>query len=404
MGKTSTPPPATTSASVHLDALRGAAALLVFTNHTRALYFASPLPHQAVALQPAVQAAAETSAGEGGGTIRIASAAVIVFFVLSGYLVGGSVLRSLRSDRWSWTSYLTKRLVRLFIVLVPALLLGAILDRVGMRMFGPGSIYTAPPGLHLTVSADLPQRLRPLVLLGNLAFLQNILVPVQGTNVSLWSLANEFWYYLAFPLAACALFPQFSKAIRVISFVVACGVLWFVGPAIALLFPIWLMGALVSVAPAKLGKSTARVFSWMALGALLLSIGGVRLLDMEAVKAEYVIGVFTSLLLYGIIAQNWTWQEVSRNGAASTASYRGVARFFSNISYSLYLFHLPLAVFLCGLVDSPWRSLGRGPKTLAWFGCSDLLILGLVYLLWWAFESRTDALRSKLFRAEARAA
>ncbi len=391
-----------TSASVHLDALRGAAALLVFANHTRALYFASPIPHQAATLQPAVQAAAETSAGEGGGTIRIASAAVIVFFVLSGYLVGGSVLRSLRSNRWSWTSYLTKRLVRLFIVLVPALLLGAILDRIGMRMFGPGSIYTAPPGLHLTVSADLLQRLRPIVLLGNLAFLQNILVPVQGTNVSLWSLANEFWYYLAFPLAACAMFPQFSKAVRGISFALACGVLWFVGPAIAVLFPIWLMGALVSVTPPKLSKSTARAFSWVALGALLLSIGGVRLLDMSAVRAEYVIGIFTSLLLYGIIAQNWAWGERSpRSGAAS---YRGVSRFFSNISYSLYLFHLPLAVFLCGLVDSPWRSLHKGTRSLVWFAFSDLLILGLVYLLWWAFESRTDVLRSKLFRAEARVA
>jgi peptidoglycan/LPS O-acetylase OafA/YrhL len=37
---------------------------------------------------------------------------------------------------------------------------------------------------------------------GNLAFLQTIAVPIFGTNGPMWSLANEFWYYLIFPLAA----------------------------------------------------------------------------------------------------------------------------------------------------------------------------------------------------------
>lgn len=53
---------------------------------------------------------------------------VIVFFVLSGYLVGGSVLRSMALDRWSWRGYLLNRMTRLYTVRVPALVLGAVLD------------------------------------------------------------------------------------------------------------------------------------------------------------------------------------------------------------------------------------------------------------------------------------
>ena len=381
-----------TQGSVHLDALRGAAALLVFLNHTRALYFASFL---AAVTPPLLQAGSRTAAAEeatvGGGEIKVASAAVVIFFVLSGYLVGGSILRALRSNRWSWTPYLTKRLVRLLVVLIPAVLIGATLDHVGLRIFGPGSIYTAPEGLHLMVSADLQERLRPLVLVGNIAFLQGILVPIEGTNVSLWSLANEFWYYLAFPLAVSSLFPQFRRGVRVLSLALACAILWFVGLKISILFPIWIMGAVVSILPSKLGDSGARLFSLLSTGALVLGVLTLRLLHMEAVLAEYIIGLLSAVLLYGLIAQT---------GPARPGIYRRVAGFFSNISYSLYLFHLPCAVFLCALLNSPWQPHRKTWRTLSWFALSDLVILAVVYLFWLVFESKTELIRARIFRAE----
>jgi len=45
-----------------------------------------------------------------------------------------------------------------------------------------------------------------LPLPANVFFLQTITVPVYGSNSPLWSLANEFWYYLLFPLLLLA--PQ----------------------------------------------------------------------------------------------------------------------------------------------------------------------------------------------------
>ena len=52
--------------------------------------------------------------------------AVIIFFVLSGYLVGKHVYLAFNTGRWSWREYAIKRLSRLWIVLIPALILTAI--------------------------------------------------------------------------------------------------------------------------------------------------------------------------------------------------------------------------------------------------------------------------------------
>ena len=51
---------------------------------------------------------------------------VIIFFGLSGYLVGGGVL--VRGDRTDWRRYALARVSRIYVVLAPALILTAMLD------------------------------------------------------------------------------------------------------------------------------------------------------------------------------------------------------------------------------------------------------------------------------------
>ena len=74
-----------TSASIHLDAIRGLAALLVFWSHVRALFF---VPYESVAHRNALIKVLYFFDGFG-------HSAVMVFFVLSGFLISSSVLRSL---------------------------------------------------------------------------------------------------------------------------------------------------------------------------------------------------------------------------------------------------------------------------------------------------------------------
>ena len=62
--------------------------------------------------------------------------AVMVFFVLSGYFISSTVLRSINENRWSWSDYLIKRVTRLWIVLIPALVLTYIVAKIQLGLFG----------------------------------------------------------------------------------------------------------------------------------------------------------------------------------------------------------------------------------------------------------------------------
>jgi peptidoglycan/LPS O-acetylase OafA/YrhL len=391
----------TSAGSVHLDALRGAAALVVFANHTRALYFASPLkPTEPAPAQLSshvsalsVANAPDAMAAEGVRDIRFASEAVVIFFVLSGFLVGGSVIRSLRTGQWSWRIYLTRRVTRLWVVLIPAILIGVTLDCIGRSLFGAGSVYTQPPGMELGIAFSLARRFHPAVLLGNALFLESILVPFPGTNVAVWSLVNEFWYYLAFPLAALALTTKSGLRARLMWGLGACAVLTFVGWHITVLFPIWVFGALASIMPRKFSVKQAKAFSWVLSAALLGSMVGVRLMPVRPIQAEFFIGLLTSLMLWGIVQQT----QPAKDGV-----YTSVSGFFSRISYTLYLFHVPIAVFLCGLLNSPWHPWPLRPKYVVLYVANDAIIVLLAYGLWRLFEANTDLIRAKVFERERR--
>ena len=325
--------------------------------------------------------------------IKLASEAVVIFFVLSGYLVGGSIFRSLRLKNWSWLTYLTKRLTRLWIVLIPALLIGAVLDSIGSHFLGAGSAYTAPAGIGLVTSYQLASRLGSLTMLGNILFMGGILVPTYGTNVSLWSLANEFWYYIIFPLGLLALVTPRRWLFRAMWAVAAIALLYFVGWRIAILFPLWIFGALVAALPGKLTPRAATTCSLLLAATLLFCMFGVRLLHMEEIRADYVVGLVASLLIWALVQQT----NPSREGY-----YRKIAGFFSKISYTLYLFHVPLAMFLSGLVNSPWHRWSASPLNLLKFLLIDALTVSIAYAFWRIFEANTDLLRMRLFERESK--
>ena len=388
-----------TIGSVHLDALRGGSALLVFLNHTRALYFASALTaYDAVSAGLAQKSNALGTQYAAGGDpgvyellhtrISFASEAVVIFFVLSGYLVGGSVLRSVRSSRWSWKTYLAKRLTRIYMVLLPALILGVALDKIGLHHAAAGSVYFTPPGIPLVTTFHLPERLSAATILGNLLCVQGILVEYVGTNASIWSLCNEVWYYLTFPFLALAAVRTTNPWLRAGCVVAAAALIWFTGLKVALQFPLWILGALLVLVPQRLTEQQARRGAIVGFAVFLVAMVGVRLLPCNALTADYVVGSATCVLLYF---------GVQQRAHASEGVYKHVANFTSKISYSLYLFHLPMAVFLCAWLNDPWRPWKATGPHLSVFLAADAFIFGCVYLLWRVFEANTDAVRRRLF-------
>src|SRR5262249_22260548 len=123
--------------------------------------------------------------------------AVMVFFALSGLLISNNVVSRMQTGQWSWGEYATRRVARIYTVLVPALVLTLVVDTLGMKLFGTATYNTHPSNLTI-LNANVSERLNLVTFLGNAANLQGFACEPLGSNGPLWSLSYEFWYYFIF--------------------------------------------------------------------------------------------------------------------------------------------------------------------------------------------------------------
>ncbi|HEX2917399.1 MAG TPA: acyltransferase, partial [Edaphobacter sp.] len=319
-----------TTASVLLDFIRGLAAVLVLISHWKILYFVDYpdiSSHRVFFALPYVLA----SAGH---------QAVLIFFVLSGYLIGGSIFRSIERGTWSWKTYLTNRLVRLWVVLIPGLILGGLLDWTGLHLGWTHAIYSAPsPKTH---NLNIVYSLAPHVFLGNIAFLQTVFVPTFGSNGSLWSLANEFWYYLLFPLLWLATTHNSAtpvSALRRITYLcLFLGMAWFVRSSLLELFPVWLAGTVLArMPPPTFGKKTMAICALVYFILLMLST---KVHVLPSLAQDYALGIVTFFFL---------WSVLSAREQATDSAFTQFSRNISRFSYTLYVVHMPALLFLTAL-------------------------------------------------------
>src|SRR3954454_16267048 len=70
--------------------------------------------------------------------------AVIVFFVISGFLVGGNVIAKARRPEPFLAKYLVDRVTRIYLVLIPVILLGWCLDTAGRHFLSGFGVYDSP--------------------------------------------------------------------------------------------------------------------------------------------------------------------------------------------------------------------------------------------------------------------
>jgi peptidoglycan/LPS O-acetylase OafA/YrhL len=368
-----------TWASVHFDLLRGLAAFFVLFEHWRNLFFVD-FPLIVTHRLPLAVFYILGSAGH---------QSVVLFFVLSGYFIGGTVFRSFERNQWNWSGYLLRRIVRLWTVLVPALLLCLFWDRFGIYLGRAPALYSGQ--VQNNMVGNVAPMLAPHVFFGNLFFVQAILTPLFGSDGALWSLANEFWYYILFPLGLVALWRTQKLTHRILSAALFALTAWFIGTNIVLSFPIWLAGvALFKLPPPSFTPRTGR---YLRLGASLFyavaffAFG--RLPTITGFHRDYLLTFITTLFLWILLSADAPYPARARAVLASRES----ARF----SYTLYAAHVPLLVFLTALIvgNSRWY-----PTLTTLLSGGGILLVALAYSWGLAFltEFRTDAIRLRLER------
>jgi len=349
-----------------LDWVRGIAALLVFATHLRDASFVAFgfLPADEQTVFNAVWFALS----------RLGHEAVLIFFVLSGFLVGGRELARFRAGDFDVGRYAAARVARIGIVCIPAVLLAwAVTAYAGTRLSAP-------------------------TILGNMVGLQSVAVPIIEADIPLWSLAYEIWFYVLCGAALCVASP----ALRWSAVPIALGsllVLTFVLDPSYLVF--WLGGA------AAFLWRPARTHLWLLALAILLLMAGTGLhqigrgtynATMQAVQASQGLPVSTvdglgqwlfaagAALLMPLLRSMDVLHDrkLAKLGAALAA-----------VSYSLYLSHYPVLWFMNTFMP-------QAPEISLWT-VAEMLLRGVaciaVALAFYSlFERHTQRVRDYLLR------
>jgi peptidoglycan/LPS O-acetylase OafA/YrhL len=267
--------------------------------------------------------------------------AVIVFFVLSGYLVGAVSLAKASVGRFNVSDYAIDRFSRVFLPFAPALLLTALCDSAGMHLFGGLGFYdNSHPMLHAKIAGAYFENFLTLKnFLANLLMAQTIVTPPFGSNGPLWTISLEFWFYVLGGLVAASITFD-DRGRRLAALALTAVLATALGPGFFLNYMgLWLIGAAVGFISAP------------ALERPILSI--VSLLA-GLVAMRFAKGLFEHTGALGlrnyVIAILFAWVLLSLRSCSlgMLQSARAFNAFAASFSYSLYLIHFPLMLFLLG--------------------------------------------------------
>ena len=344
--------------------------------------------------------------------------AVMVFFVISGYLVGGKVWSLYRNRRFGWPRYLVDRLSRLYAVLFVALVLGAVLDWSGYWVFNSYGLYNKGYAGQIAVLGTDPfDRMGWQDFLANAFFLQTIAGPPFGSNGPLWSLAYEWWYYILFPALLLVVFRKGFLGVTagvvltlLLLFVLHAEIIW--------LFGIWLLGvAAATVSQGTLAQEEVRTTeekaksaSGNALGATLKSSAS----DWRRFFLAFSVFLFLGILLLARIEISkvpYAWQFmlgfayalviVSLAGCKWRFPWYRLSACLAEFSYSVYLIHFPVLMFMLSVafeisgfgIRMPFGAVG-----FCWYSLVFVVAILASWLISLFTESKTTDLRSMLYR------
>ncbi len=340
------------SESLWLDLVRAVSALFVVLDHAPTLFDMPNVP-------------------------RWGHQAVMVFFVLSGYVI--SYVADTREQ--SARAFMVARLARLWSVLIPAIVLTVACDVIG-RSFGTDVRgFATSPADH------------PFIRIGAaVVFLSETWVSIQPlSNGVAWSLNAEFWYYVIF--AVWVFIPKGRMRFAALTI---CALL--AGFKALLLLPIWLMGVALYrwQAPRRLNRAAT----------LALCMAGTAFVAWVLAYRSYsgpitIMQAYINPWIFNQLAQSrvfWFDWCMGLAVAASLLGAREFARYLplmsvapairwcAGISFAAYLFHMPLLHLIASFL----------PPTQGWLAVA--LVLCVIALVgpaverskrWW--QRRLDA-------------
>jgi peptidoglycan/LPS O-acetylase OafA/YrhL len=345
--------------AILLSALRAFAALQVASGHLRSELFPGlrslshpPLAYQGLAF-----------------VTGFAHQAVVLLFLISGWLVGGKLLDKI-AEPDAVKHYVIDRVTRLWTVLIPCFFL--------MLLIGIASGKLNPVSIDLG-SAD-PYAGRAFA--GNLLGLQHIAVPDFGGNYSLWTLAHQSWYYLLFPLLLVCAAPGNATRRTGAGLAALAFVVWLPG-AIVLYGSVWLLGTLFS-------RIRIRCSPRLRLLSCAAAIGTGVYYRLFGLKDDIVAASLVQDLVFALTVLVFL-ACMRLDAGPARRPWRRIIDVLAAFSFTLYVLHVPLIGILRQL-GIERLSPAAAIDYVVYAGALGA-ILATSYLWSLAFEARTTAIR-----------
>lgn len=313
--------------SIYLDLVRFLAACLVYVYHSNQRWLVEPILPLA----------------------QHGHSAVIVFFVLSGYVIA-YITDTKERD---WATYTASRLSRVYSVAVPTLVLTLLLDTIGRQLL------PAPYGYPYDWFAV--RIFASLFMLNEVWFISI----TSFSNVPYWSICYEAWYYVAFGLLTFLPRRPAWALVALLALVL--------GPKIVLLAPIWGLGVLLYRwrRLAEISEATG----WALVVGTVLGIGLYLHFDVERLAAAPLRALLGEAWFVQLSFSRWFLGDLIL-GPLVMLHFAGMRRVAARLSglflavekpvrllaaytFTLYLLHQPLFLFWGAVLGGKDRSYGN---------------------------------------------
>lgn len=298
---------------------------------------------------------------------RIGDEAVIVFFVLSGFLVGGKLIEKAQNNTLDINLYIVDRSVRILLPLAPALLLTLIINH--------------------TRNLDI----EPDTFILNLLSLQGVATHVYGGNAPLWSLAYEVWFYIL----AGAMYTYYKNP-NILTLCLIIFTLSLCAKLQSIYLFCWLIGALVFNLRNISHKISILSYLSVFYAILCIQLGSnsmslptkVQQLSYFILPIEYA----RILLSFGMAIIIKRIINI-RPSKKLTLELEDFGTTLASLSYTLYLTHYPILMWYRDIAE-PFRTINL--KTILIYITINIICLLIAWIMWYFFERHTAQVKRLL--------
>jgi peptidoglycan/LPS O-acetylase OafA/YrhL len=354
-----------------LDGARGLAALYVLLFHARWLMWEGFT--EGYSAHPALYSLPAKLVAYALLLFYYGHQAVIFFFVLSGFVIHLRYARQFQADiisaRFDLIPYLRRRIRRLYPPLLLSLLITFTTDSVGRQLYAP--MYNGTT--HYVLINNVGSLFDLQRLAGGLTMVPN--APEWGSNIPLWSLRLEWFFYLLYPLFWWI--GKRSMWLATAILVTLCGLSLFMGSGglltvaqnVFALMLVWWFGVLLAeiyVGRIKIGFSR---LAPLGLGLLVLPLTVEPFMTMQSTLRDLLWGVGFS----GLLAALFAWRN--RGGSLRLLEQ---LKPLGDMSFTLYVIHFPILFLVSAWLMSRSPD-GTLPRSYEWIGAGALLCLAVAY-------------------------